>query len=105
MKIKENTELRNKIEKLKEEKVKGLNIIDDLTKSHEDLNTVPKMPQKVRKVDDKARTFAPSDNDHEAKKSLKELTRLKYPDDSIKFNKFSFDKIKRPKDLERGKFL
>ena len=39
------------------------------------------------------------------KKVLKELARLKYPDDSIKFTKFSFDKIKNLKDFEMDKFL
>ena len=39
------------------------------------------------------------------KKVLKELARLKYPDDSIKFTKFSFDKIKNLKDFEMVKFL
>ena len=65
---------------------------------------MPKIFQDVRKKDDKARTFALPDNDDEAKKALEELTRLKYPD-SIKFNKSFFDKIKRPKDLERDKFF
>ena len=62
LKNKENNELRNEIEKLKEVKVKRSNIIDDLKKSYEVLSTQPKMIQDVRKRDDKARTFAPPDN-------------------------------------------
>ena len=44
---------------------------------------MPNILQDARKGDDKARTFAPPDNTDEEKKALKELTRLKYPDDSI----------------------
>ena len=69
------------------------------------MSTVPEIFQEdVRKRADKARTFAPPDNTDEYKRALKELTRLKYPDDSINFTKFSFDKTKRSKDLKRTKF-
>ena len=77
--LKKSIDLKNKesdiIKKLskesEEEKVKRLNImydtnrsntIDNKLKSHKDLSTVTKIPQSVRKRDDKVRTFAPSDN-------------------------------------------
>ena len=82
-----------------EAKIQRSNIIG------KDLSTVPEIFQEdVRKRDDKVRTFAPLDNTDKDKRVLKELTRLKYTDDSIKFTKFSFDKTKRSKDLERTKF-
>ena len=62
----------NKLSKESEEaKIKRLNImhdtnrsntIDDIIKSHKDLSTLTKIPQSIRKRDDKVRTFAPSDN-------------------------------------------
>ena len=66
------------------------------------MSTLPNILQDTRKRDDKVRTFAPPDNADEEKKALKELTRLKYPDDLIELNlnKKPFGKIKRPKDLE-----
>ena len=68
---------------------------------------MPNILQDARKRDDKSRTFAPPDNTDEEKKSLKELTRLKYPDDLIELNlnKKPFGKIKRPTELEVEKFL
>ena len=85
LKIKENNELRNEIEKSKEAKVQGSSIIDNLKKSYEAPSTVPKILQDVRKRDDKARTFATSDNDDEME-NLAELTKTKIrtPDVSIK---------------------
>ena len=70
-KTKENNELRNEIKKLKEAKVRGSNIIDDLTKSYKDSSTLPKMLQDVRKKDDKTRTFAPPDKIDELDKKMK----------------------------------
>ena len=55
IKIKEMNKLRNEVKKS--------NIIDDLKKSHEAPSTVPELLQDIRKRDDKARTFAPPDND------------------------------------------
>ena len=49
LKNKENNELRDEIEKLKKGKI------------DKDLSTMPKMLQDVRKRDDKARTFAPTE--------------------------------------------
>ena len=68
---------------------------------------MPNILQDAKKRDDKARTFAPPDNTDEEKKALKELTRLKYPDDSIELNlnKKVFGKIKKPEDLKRDKFF
>ena len=102
-KNKENNELRNEIEKLKEEKVKGSNIIDDLTKLYEAPSTVPKIIQDVRKRDDKAKTFALPDNDDKMK-ILAELTeaKIKTPDGLVKR---SFTRIKKPEDLEMDKFF
>ena len=47
--MKENNELRNKIEKLKEAKVQRLNIIDNLTKSYKASSTLPKNASRCRK--------------------------------------------------------
>ena len=55
--IKENDELRDKIRKLKEEKIQRPNITD------KDLSKLPKILQDTRKRDDKARTYAPKSND------------------------------------------
>ena len=80
LKIKENNELRNEIEKLKEVKIQKSNIIDKAS------STFPKILQDVRKRDDKARTFAPPDNNNkfdeiddlaESTSSLIKLTKLK----------------------------
>ena len=65
LKIKENDELKNKIEKLKEVKNRS-NIIDKSS------STLPKIFQDVRKRDDKARTFAPLDNNDEVDKKIKD---------------------------------
>ena len=64
---------------------------------------MPKILEDVRKRDDKARTFAPSDNDDEMKK-LAELTeaKIKMPDVLIKKE---FNRIKRLEDLKRDKFF
>ena len=67
------------------------------------------MIQDVRKRDDKARTFAPPDNTikltkDQNKKVNKHLVKLKNLDD-IDPARLSFDKIKRPQDLKRDKFL
>ena len=51
LKNKENDELRNEIEKLKEAKIQRSNIIDKSS------STLPKIFQDIRKRDDKARTF------------------------------------------------
>ena len=79
-------------------------------------------PQDVRKRGNKTRTFAPPDNTtkstagqsflersslertDEEKKALKELDRLKLPDD-IELARLSFDKTKRPKDFNMDEFL
>ena len=78
---------------------------------------MPKIFQDVRKRDHKARTFAPSDNNDEVDKKIKDsaeevlalnnLLNLKKVDDSTKLNsiKREFDKIKRPEDLKMAKFL
>ena len=79
-KNKENNKLKDEIIKLKELKIQRPNIID------KDLSTLPNILQDARKRDDKARTLAPPDNTGEEKKALKELTRLKYPDDLIQLN-------------------
>ena len=102
-KTKEHNELRNEIEKLKEAKVKGSNIIDDLTKSNKALSTAPIILQDLRKRDDKARTFAPPDDDDEMK-NLAELTKakLKTPDDLVKIE---FTRIKSPEDFKMKNFL
>ena len=90
LKIKENNELRNEIEKLKEIKIQKSNIIDDLEKSDKASSTFPKILQDVRKRDDKARTFAPSDNNDKSDETndlaeealaLSILTKLKKPND------------------------
>ena len=67
---------------------------------------MPEILQDVRKRDVKARTFALPDND-EMEKALKELTRLKYPDDSIELNlnRKLFSEIKRLQDLKRERIL
>ena len=100
-KTKENDELRDEINKLKEAKIQRPNIID------KDSTTLLKIFQDVRKRDDKVRTFAPSDNDE--MKKLAELTKakIKMTDDLIEsnLNKKVFGKIKRPKDLEIETFL
>ena len=64
---------------------------------------MPKILEDVRKRDDKARTFAPSDNDDEMKK-LAELTeaKIKMPDVLIKKE---FNRIKRLEDLKRDKIF
>ena len=81
------------------------------------MSTLPKIFQDVRKRDDKARTFAPPDNNDEVDKKIKDsaeealaltnLLNLKKVDDSTKLNsiKREFDKIKRPEDLKMAKFL
>ena len=68
---------------------------------------MPEVLQDVRKRDNKARTFAPSDDDDEMKK-LAEITkanlklgRLETPGVSIKPIEKPFDKIKRPEDFEK----
>ena len=72
---------------------------------------MPEVLQDLRKRDNKARTFAPSDDDDEMKK-LAEITkaklkldRLKTPDVSIKPTEKPFDKVKRPKDFEKERIL
>ena len=65
LKIKENDELKNKIEKLKEVKNQKLNIIDKSS------SRLPKIFQDVRKRDDKAKTLAPPDNNDEVDKKKK----------------------------------
>ena len=90
LKIKENNELRNEIEKLKEVRIQKSNIIDDLVKSNKASSTFPKILQDVRKRDDKTRTFAPPDNNDrfdgindlaEEALILSMLTKLKKPND------------------------
>ena len=110
LKTKENDELRNKTKKLKKAKVQRSSIIDILKKSYEALNTPPEILQDVRQIDDKARTFAPSDYDET--KKLAEITKaklklggLKMPDVSIKPIEKPFSKIKRPEDFERERIL
>ena len=64
---------------------------------------MPEVLQDVRKKDNKARTFAPSDDDDEMKnlaeitKAKLKLGRLETPDVSIKPIEKPFGKIKRPK--------
>ena len=90
LKIKENNVLRNEIEKLKEIKIQKSNIIDDLEKSDKAWSTFPKILQDVRKREDKARTFAPTDNNDKSDEindlaeealALSILTKLKKPND------------------------
>ena len=101
LKTKENDELRNEIKKLKKAKVQRSSLMDDLKKSHEAPSTPLEILQDVRKRDDKARTFAPSDDDK--MKNLAKITeaKLKMPDVSIK----PIGKIKRPEDFERERIL
>ena len=71
---------------------------------------MPEVLQDARKRDDKARTFAPSDDDEmkklaEITKAKLKLGRLEMPDVSIKPIEKQFDKIKRPKDFERERIL
>ena len=68
-KLKENDELKNKIEKLEEVEIQRPNIFDKSS------STLPKIFQDVRKRDDKARTFAPSDNNDEIDKKNKIFSR------------------------------
>ena len=71
---------------------------------------MPKIPQDVRKRDDKARTFAPSDDDDEMK-TLAEITkaklisRLETSNVSIKPIEEIFSKIQRSEDFERDKIF
>ena len=90
LKTKENNVLRNEIEKLKEIKIQKSNIIDDLEKSDKAWSTFPKILQDVRKREDKARTFAPTDNNDKSDEIndlaeealvLSILTKLKKPND------------------------
>ena len=62
LKNKENDELKNIVKEYNKEKIIRSNIITNVNKSYEDLSTPTKIPQIVRKRDDKVRTFAPSDN-------------------------------------------
>ena len=62
LKNKENNELKNIVKEYNKEKIIRSNIISNMKKSYEDLSTPTKIPQSVRKRDDKVRTFAPSDN-------------------------------------------
>ena len=88
-KTKENNELRDKIKKLKKEEIQRPNIIE------KDSSTLPKILQDVKKRDDKARTFAPPDNNDEMIK-LAKLTKDKIkPLVNIKPN---FRKLKRCED-------
>ena len=72
------------------------------------------MLQDVIKMDDKVRTFAPSDDDDDKDEmeKLAEITeaklklgRLKMPDVSVKPIEKIFGKIKRPEDFERERIL
>ena len=78
----------------------------NLKKSYEAPSTPPEILQDVRKRDDKARTFALSDDDDEMKKLAEitkdklKLSRLEMPDVSIKPTEEIFSKIKRPEDFE-----
>ena len=97
-----------KLKNKKKAEVQRLSIIDDLKKSHEAPSTLPEILQDVRKRDNKARTFAPPDDDDDEMKNLAEITeaklelsRLKTPDVSIK----PIKKIKRPEDFERERIL
>ena len=66
------SDIINKLSKESEEaKIKRLNIIhdtnrsntiDNIIKSHKDLSTLTKIPQRIKKRDGKVKTFAPSDN-------------------------------------------
>ena len=73
---------------------------------------MPEVLQDVRKRDDKARTFAPSDDDDDEMKKLAEITKaklklgkLEMPDVLIKPIEKLLDKIKRPEDFERERIL
>ena len=67
------------------------------------MSTAPKILQDLRKRDDKARNFAPPDDDDEMK-NLAELTKakLKTHDDLVKIE---FTRIKSPEDFKMKKFL
>ena len=98
-KTKENDELKDKISKLKEAKIQRSNIID------KDSSALPKLLQDVRKRDDKARTFAPSDNDE--MENLAKLTKAKIkmsdPIDLSLTNRI-IAKMEKYKDLEWSEF-
>ena len=66
-KNRESDTIKKLSEESKEPRIKKLNIMrdintSDIIKSHKDLSTPTKIPQSVRKRDDKVRTFAPLDN-------------------------------------------
>ena len=110
LKTKENVELRNEIKKLKEAKVQRSSIIDNLKKSYEAPSTPPQILQDVRKRDDKARTFALSDDDE--MKKLAEIAKAKLKSAELKTCgvlikpiEKPFDKIKRPDDFESERIL
>ena len=93
-KTKENNELRDEIRKLKEVKIQRPNIIDKYS------STFPKILQDVKKGDDKARTFAPPDNDKMKNLAKSTKTKLKVFNDPIDLSSTEkiIAKMERPKD-------
>ena len=86
LKDKENDELKNVIKKNNEAKIK----ISDKIKMYEDSSMPTKIPQSVRKRDNKVKTFAPKDSKIDS--SLKDFKKDSLP----KYN----EKLNRLKNLE-----